>query len=172
MPSIEPGSKGRRLLLAVAATLLGSLWQGAPAQACCPADSPLPGAVAVAPEVVTSIPYVRQLTAPVARRPVWPCAAVGSTGQPMGVIPWRLEHVRDTRRVACTPLKFKAGGPDSNTGGGKLIELQAFSGKMLDAAVADTHGTRKSIRDSSAGISARVEKTGGGSRRILWRQIQ
>ncbi|WP_409565533.1 hypothetical protein [Pseudomonas protegens] len=53
-----------------------------------------------------------------------------------------------------------------------MIELQAFSGKMLDAAVAHPHGTGKITRDSSGGISTRVEKNGGGSRRILWRQIQ
>ncbi|WP_420793989.1 hypothetical protein [Pseudomonas idahonensis] len=97
---------------------------------------------------------------------------MGSAGQPMGVVPWRLAHVRDARRVSCNLLPFKIDGLDSNTGSGKLIELQAFSGKMLDAAVAYTHGTGKIIRDSNGGIGTRVDKNDGGSRRILWRQIQ
>lgn len=97
---------------------------------------------------------------------------MGGAGQPMGVVPWRLVHVRDARWVSCNLLPFKIDGPDSNTGSRKLIELQAFSGKMLDAAVAHPHGSGKITRDSSGGISTRVEKNGGGSRRILWRQIQ
>ncbi|ROM09076.1 hypothetical protein BK640_02785 [Pseudomonas protegens] len=97
---------------------------------------------------------------------------MGSAGQPMGVVPWRPVHVRDARRVSCNLLPFKIDGSDSNTGSGKLIELQAFSGKMLDAAVAHTHGTGKIIRDSNGGIGTRVDKNDGGSRRILWRQIQ
>lgn len=168
MPNTEPDSKGSRLLLVVAATLLGSLWQGGPAQARGPANSLLPGAVAAAPEVITSTPYVL----PFVRGQVLPCAAMGSAGQSMGVVPWRLVHVRDARRVSCNLLPFKIDGSDSNTGSGKLIELQAFSGKMLDAAVAHTHGTGKIIRDSNGGIGTRVDKNDGGSRRILWRQIQ
>lgn len=168
MPNTEPDSKGSRLLLVVAATLLGSLWQGGPAQARGPANSLLPGAVAAAPEVITSTPYVL----PFVRGQVLPCAAMGSAGQPMGVVPWRPVHVRDARRVSCDLLPFKIDGSDSNTGSGKLIELQAFSGKMLDAAVAHTHGTGKIIRDSNGGIGTRVDKNDGGSRRILWRQIQ
>ncbi|ROL80656.1 hypothetical protein BLX41_08000 [Pseudomonas protegens] len=97
---------------------------------------------------------------------------MGSAGQPISMVPWRLEHVRDAWPVGCNTLQLKVDGPDSNTGSGKLTEQRAFSGKMLDAAVADTHDTRKITRDSSAGISTRVEETGGGSRRILWRQIQ
>lgn len=168
MPNTEPDSKGSRLLLVVAATLLGSLWQGGPAQARGPANSLLPGAVAAAPEVITGTPYVL----PFARGQVLPCAAMGSAGQPMGVVPWRPVHVRGARRVSCNLLPFKIDGSDSNTGSGKLIELQAFSGKMLDAAVAHTHGTGKIIRDSNGGIGTRVDKNDGGSRRILWRQIQ
>lgn len=168
MPNTEPDSKGSRLLLVVAATLLGSLWQGGPAQARGPANSLLPGAVAAAPEVITSTPYVL----PFVRGQVLPCATMGSAGQPMGVVPWRPVHVRDARRVSCNLLPFKIDGSDSNTGSGKLIELQAFSGKMLDAAVAHTHGTGKIIRDSNGGIGTRVDKNDGGSRRILWRQIQ
>lgn len=168
MPNTEPDSKGSRLLLVVAATLLGSLWQGGPAQARGPANSLLPGAVAAAPEVITSTPYVL----PFVRGQVLPCAAMGSAGQPMGVVPWRPVHVRDARRVSCDLLPFKIDGSDSNTGSGKLIELQAFSGKMLDAAVAHSHGTGKIIRDSNGGIGTRVDKNDGGSRRILWRQIQ
>ncbi|MCL9658147.1 hypothetical protein L2088_25860 [Pseudomonas protegens] len=172
MPNTEPDSKGSRLLLVVAATLLGSLWQGGFALARGPANSLLPGAVAAAPEVITGTPYVRPLTLPLVRGQVLPCAAMSSAGEPMGVVLWRLVHVRDARRVSCNLLPFKIDGPDSNTGSGKLIELQAFSGKMLDAAVAYIHGTGKIIRDSSGGISPRVDKNDGGSRRILWRQIQ
>ena len=32
--------------------------------------------------------------------------------------------------------------------------------------------TRKIVNDSSGGITTLVEKSGGGSRRIMWRQIQ
>jgi type IV pilus assembly protein PilY1 len=40
----------------------------------------------------------------------------------------------------------------------------------LNAIVNDA--TRKIVNDSSGGISTLVEKSGGGSRRIMWRQIQ
>ncbi|WP_256667637.1 hypothetical protein [Pseudomonas sp. Fl5BN2] len=90
----------------------------------------------------------------------------------------------------------------TNAGSGKLIELAAFSGKMLDAAVLVTHGegvvddsgtpssgvrfigsmpslggvasngARKISSDSSGGLGALVERPGSGGRRILWRQIQ
>ena len=35
-----------------------------------------------------------------------------------------------------------------------------------------SNGARKIISDSRGGISTLVERPGGGSRRILWRQIQ
>jgi len=90
----------------------------------------------------------------------------------------------------------------SSVGAGKLVELDAFSGKMLNCAVLDTNGdggidstdtlssgvifsggipaptaiiddaTGKIVNDSSGGISTLVEKPGGASRRIMWRQIQ
>jgi type IV pilus assembly protein PilY1 len=92
--------------------------------------------------------------------------------------------------------------PCSSFGTGKLVELDAFSGKMLNYAVLDTNGdglvdstdsissgviftggiptlnaivnsaARKIVNDSSGGITTLVEKSGGGSRRIMWRQIQ
>ena len=85
---------------------------------------------------------------------------------------------------------------------GKLVELDAFSGKMLNYAVLDTNsdnlvdsnetissgviftggiptlnfissdGKRKGMTDTSATITNTVEKGGGGSRRIMWRPIQ
>lgn len=54
--------------------------------------------------------------------------------------------------------------PDS----GKLIEAQAFSGKMLGVEVPDPLGAG----DANGGISLQMERPGSGSRRILWRQIQ
>ncbi|WP_443692283.1 pilus assembly protein [Pseudomonas protegens] len=105
-------------------------------------------------------------------------------------------------RVVFSTLQLEPDDPCSSAGSGKLIELEAFSGKMLDAAVLDTNGdgvvddqdqpssgvryvgtvpslggvasngARKIISDSRGGISTLVERPGGGSRRILWRQIQ
>lgn len=105
-------------------------------------------------------------------------------------------------RLVFSTVQLEADDPCSSTASGKLIELEAFSGKMLDAAVLDTNGdgvvddqdqpssgvrfigsvpslggvasngARKIISDSSGGISTLVERPGGGSRRILWRQIQ
>lgn len=78
----------------------------------------------------------------------------------------------------------------SSRGSGKFLELEAFSGKMLDAVVLGTNGDGvvgdqarssggvasqglgKIINDSSGGASPLVERPGGGGRRILWRQIQ
>jgi type IV pilus assembly protein PilY1 len=33
-------------------------------------------------------------------------------------------------------------------------------------------GTRKAVSNSGGGVDTLVEKSGGGSRRIMWRQIQ
>ncbi|QNH75579.1 hypothetical protein GGD92_24850 [Pseudomonas protegens] len=85
---------------------------------------------------------------------------------------------------------------------GKLIELQAFSGKMLDAALQDanrdgivadqealsqglgvvdpvpgragvsSHQPRKTVSDPGGASSSLEDSSSGGSRRILWRQIQ
>ncbi|WP_339492088.1 pilus assembly protein [Pseudomonas sp. EA_15y_Pfl2_R67] len=89
-------------------------------------------------------------------------------------------------------------------GTGKLIELDAFNGKMLNYAVLDTNGdgtlnssdtissgvvftggiptlsavvsasgaTNMIVNDSSGNITELLEKSVGGSRRIMWRQIQ
>lgn len=95
---------------------------------------------------------------------------------------------------------FKAGVGCSSLACGKLIELQAFSGKMLGAApldadgaggVADketfstgtvdaltgragvsSHQPRKIVSDPGGASSSLEESSRGGSRRILWRQIQ
>lgn len=105
-------------------------------------------------------------------------------------------------RIVFTTASVDTTDPCASFGTGKLVELDAFSGKMLNYAVLDTTGdgvldstdavssgvvfiggnptlnaivngaTRKIVNDSSGGITTLVEKSGGGSRRIMWRQIQ
>lgn len=106
-------------------------------------------------------------------------------------------------RIVFTTASVDTTDPCASFGTGKLVELEAFSGKMLNYAVLDTNGdglvdmkdsissgviftggiptlnaivnnaSRKIVNDSSGGISTQVEKPGsGGSRRIMWRQIQ
>jgi type IV pilus assembly protein PilY1 len=106
-------------------------------------------------------------------------------------------------RVVFTTASVDTTDPCASFGTGKLVELDAFSGKMLNYAVLDTNGdglvdstdsissgviftggiptlnaivnnaSRKIVNDSSGGITSLVEKPGGGgSRRIMWRQIQ
>ncbi|RON78850.1 pilus assembly protein [Pseudomonas chlororaphis] len=105
-------------------------------------------------------------------------------------------------RIVFSTAAVEAGDPCSSAGNGKLVELDAFSGKMQGDAVLDTNGdevvdgldtpssgviftggipalsavlnraTRKIVSDSGGGIASLVEKPGGGSRRIMWRQIQ
>jgi type IV pilus assembly protein PilY1 len=105
-------------------------------------------------------------------------------------------------RIIFTTASVDTTDPCSSFGTGKLVELDAFSGKMLNYAVLDTNAdgvvdsndtissgvvftggiptlnaivngaTRKIVNDSSGGITTLVEKSGGGSRRIMWRQIQ
>ncbi|MDR9753096.1 PilC/PilY family type IV pilus protein [Pseudomonas sp. SZMC_28357] len=105
-------------------------------------------------------------------------------------------------RIVFTTAGVDTTDPCASFGTGKLVELEAFSGKMLNYAVLDTNNdgvvdtndtissgvifsggiptlnaivngaTRKIVNDSSGGITTLVEKSGGGSRRIMWRQIQ
>ncbi|MFJ4197035.1 pilus assembly protein [Pseudomonas sp. NPDC089534] len=105
-------------------------------------------------------------------------------------------------RIVFTTASVDTTDPCSSFGTGKLIELEAFSGKMLNYAVLDTNAdgvvdtndtissgvvfsggiptlnaivngaSRKVVNDSSGTITTLVEKSGGGSRRIMWRQIQ
>ncbi|VVQ13485.1 Type IV pilus biogenesis factor PilY1 [Pseudomonas fluorescens] len=105
-------------------------------------------------------------------------------------------------RIIFTTASVDTTDPCASFGTGKLVELDAFSGKMLNYAVLDTTGdgvvdstdavssgvvftggnptlnaivngaTRKIVNDSSGNITTLVEKSGGGSRRIMWRQIQ
>jgi type IV pilus assembly protein PilY1 len=107
-------------------------------------------------------------------------------------------------RIVFTTASVDTTDPCASFGTGKLVELEAFSGKMLNYAVLDSNGdgvvdtkdsissgviftggiptlnaivnnaSRKIVNDSSGGISSLVEKpgSGGGSRRIMWRQIQ
>ncbi|MGS0542335.1 pilus assembly protein [Pseudomonas sp. Y5-11] len=105
-------------------------------------------------------------------------------------------------RVVFTTASVDTTDPCASFGTGKLVELDAFSGKMLNYAVLDTNsdgvvdsndtissgvvftggiptlnaivngGTRKLVNDSSGTVTTLVEKSGGGSRRIMWRQIQ
>ncbi|KAA0986797.1 pilus assembly protein [Pseudomonas sp. ANT_J28] len=106
-------------------------------------------------------------------------------------------------RIVFTTASVDTTDPCASFGTGKLVELDAFSGKMLNYAVLDSNGdglvdskdsissgviftggiptlnaivnnaSRKIVNDSSGGISSLVEKPGsGGSRRIMWRQIQ
>ena len=105
-------------------------------------------------------------------------------------------------RIVFTTASVDTTDPCASFGTGKLVELDAFSGKMLNYAVLDTSsdgvvdsndtissgvvftggiptlnaivngGTRKLVNDSSGTVTTLVEKPGGGSRRIMWRQIQ
>ena len=105
-------------------------------------------------------------------------------------------------RIVFTTASVDTTDPCASFGTGKLVELDAFSGKMLNYAVLDTSsdgvvdsndtissgvvftggiptlnaivngGTRKLVNDSSGTVTTLVEKSGGGSRRIMWRQIQ
>jgi type IV pilus assembly protein PilY1 len=105
-------------------------------------------------------------------------------------------------RIVFTTASVDTSDPCASFGTGKLIELDAFSGKMLNYAVFDTNndltvdsndivssgvivssgnptlnavlngGTRKAVSNSGGGVDTLVEKSGGGSRRIMWRQIQ
>ncbi|MBD9443450.1 pilus assembly protein [Pseudomonas sp. PDM04] len=105
-------------------------------------------------------------------------------------------------RIVFTTASVDTTDPCASFGTGKLVELDAFSGKMLNYAVLDTNGdgvvdgadtissgvvftggmpvlnaivnggARKVVNDSSGTPTTLVEKAGGGSRRIMWRQIQ
>ncbi|MDB5995841.1 MAG: putative type pilus-associated protein [Pseudomonas sp.] len=105
-------------------------------------------------------------------------------------------------RIVFTTASVDTTDPCASFGTGKLVELDAFSGKMLNYAVLDTNGdgvvdsndalssgvifssgmpilnsivnggTGKIVTDSSVGTTQLKEKGGGGSRRIMWRQIQ
>lgn len=107
-------------------------------------------------------------------------------------------------RVVFTTAAVDTTDPCVSFGTGKLIELDAFNGKMLNYAVLDTNNdgsltsldtisagvvftggiptlsavvsangaTNMIVNDSSGGITDLVGKSVGGSRRIMWRQIQ
>lgn len=107
-------------------------------------------------------------------------------------------------RVVFTTAAVDTTDPCASFGTGKLIELDAFNGKMLNYAVLDTNNdgsltsldtisagvvftggiptlsavvsangaTNMIVNDSSGGITDLVGKSVGGSRRIMWRQIQ
>lgn len=105
-------------------------------------------------------------------------------------------------RIIFTTASVDTTDPCASFGTGNLVEVDAFTGKMLNYAVLDTNndgvvdGTdrissgvvfsggiptlnaiingaaRKVVNDSSGTITTLVEKSGGGSRRIMWRQIQ
>ncbi|MFW9082620.1 pilus assembly protein [Pseudomonas sp. P2757] len=105
-------------------------------------------------------------------------------------------------RIVFTTASVDTTDPCASFGTGKLVELDAFSGKMLNYAVLDTNADgvvnssdtissgviftggiptlnfvssnaeRKGTLDTSGTITIIVEKGGGGSRRIMWRQIQ
>ncbi|MCP1498012.1 type IV pilus assembly protein PilY1 [Pseudomonas migulae] len=105
-------------------------------------------------------------------------------------------------RIVFTTANVDTTDPCASFGTGKLVELDAFSGKMLNYAVLDTNGdglvdssdalssgviftggipmlnaivnggTGKLVGDTSGAVARLVEKGGGGSRRIMWRQIQ
>lgn len=107
-------------------------------------------------------------------------------------------------RVVFTTAAVDTTDPCASSGTGKLIELDAFSGKMLNYAVLDTNDdgsinsldtissgvvftggiptlsavvsangtTNMIVNDSSGGITNLLGKSVGGSRRIMWRQLQ
>ncbi|MHC8341088.1 pilus assembly protein [Pseudomonas sp. HLT2-19-2] len=100
-------------------------------------------------------------------------------------------------RIVFTTASVDTTDPCASFGTGKLVELDAFSGKMLNYAVLDTNGdglvdikdsissgviftggiptlnaivnnaSRKIVNDSSGGISSLVEKPGGGVNRRI-----
>jgi len=107
-------------------------------------------------------------------------------------------------RVVFTTAAVDTTDPCASFGTGKLIELDALNGKMLNYAVLDTNNdgsltsldtisagvvftggiptlsavvsangaTNMIVNDSGGGITDLLGKTVGGSRRIMWRQIQ
>ncbi|NWB84489.1 pilus assembly protein [Pseudomonas gingeri] len=105
-------------------------------------------------------------------------------------------------RIIFTTAAVDTTDPCVSFGTGKVVELDAFTGKMLSYPVLDTNGsgvvdandlqssgfifsvgipnltsilnqsTAKIFSDSSGGTTSMAEKGGGGSRRIMWRQIQ
>lgn len=107
-------------------------------------------------------------------------------------------------RVVFTTAAVDTTDPCASFGTGKLIEVDAFNGKMLNYAVLDTNGdgmlnsldtvssgviftggiptlsavvsangaTNMIVNDSGGGITDLLGKSVGGSRRIMWRQIQ
>ena len=105
-------------------------------------------------------------------------------------------------RIVFTTAIVDTTDPCASFGTGKVVELDAFSGKMLNYAVLDTTsdglidskdaissgviiasgnpivnnivdgGTKKFVGDTSGTVTTLTEKGGGGSRRIMWRQIQ
>lgn len=102
-----------------------------------------------------------------------------------------------SERIVFTTASMDTTDPCAGFGSGKLVELDAFSGKMLNYAVLDTNAdgevdstdtissgviftggiptlnavvndaTGKVVNDSSGGISTVVEKSGGGSGRRI-----
>jgi len=107
-------------------------------------------------------------------------------------------------RVVFTTAAVDTTDPCASFGTGKLIEVDAFNGKMLNYAVLDTNNdgsintldtisagvvftggiptlsavvsangaTNMVVNDSGGGITDLLTKSVGGSRRIMWRQIQ
>lgn len=107
-------------------------------------------------------------------------------------------------RVVFTTAAVDTTDPCASFGTGKLIEVDAFNGKMLNYAVLDTNNdgslnsldtisagvvftggiptlsavvsangaTNMIVNDSGGGITDLLGKAAGGSRRIMWRQIQ
>ncbi|KNH47758.1 pilus assembly protein [Pseudomonas lini] len=105
-------------------------------------------------------------------------------------------------RIVFTTASMDTTDPCAGFGSGKLVELDAFSGKMLNYAVLDTNAdgkvdstdtissgviftggiptlnavvndaTRKIVNDSGSGVTTLVEKAGSNRGRIMWRQIQ
>lgn len=105
-------------------------------------------------------------------------------------------------RIVFTTAIVDTTDPCASFGTGKLVELDAINGKMLNYAVLDTNnddvidsddsissgvivstgipfvnailnfGRDKLVGDTSATVTKLKEKGGGGSRRIMWRQIQ
>jgi type IV pilus assembly protein PilY1 len=105
-------------------------------------------------------------------------------------------------RIVFTTASVNTTDPCASFGTGKLVELDAFSGKMLNYAVLDTNAdgkvdstdtissgviftggiptlnavvndaTRKIVNDSGSGVTTLVEKTSSDRGRIMWRQIQ
>lgn len=132
----------------------------------------------------------------------WEGVVASEVQSPITVADQAPEPSGVSARLPLSAGRLRSGVYCSYMACGKLIELQAFSGKMLDAALQDanrdgivadqealsqglgvvdplpgragvsSHQPRKTVSDPGGASSSLEDSSSGGSRRILWRQIQ